>query len=280
MKARDHERWLERSTVLLLGASFLFTWNFGISLGLANQHAEEPPHAESELHTMDVQPGTLLYSAVEIRGSADFHPDDTHGGVVWRDAEGVILLYLRSAGDSEDKFERARAVSRALNEMLLIGHPPNFEVVQEEGEVVILGGVESTHPHRIVTVTRGDVLGYQYRAPGGRYHDPSATRGLDLKAVQGIDRMLVAGWWAANLEDQIAMMLGSEEPHHTEGTFAGEIYHGLIRKARARFRGEHLELPQWVEVIHDLTPEEKKNLAMASQFIPANFGGGHRAGGD
>jgi|GEM_PF-5375859 len=274
-KGNRCKRMAEKLAAFLTGLCFLFLWNTS-ALSQEPKKEEKHEHKEGEKHGLK-SVDRPIYAGVDIPGSEDFHPGDTHGGVAWKDAKDVILLYLRAPGGYASKPARAQEAAKELNEMFLIGHAPDFEVVHEKGETSIVVEPESEHPHHVVTVTRGDVLGYQYRAPGGKYNDAAATSGLRLKEANEINAEMVAKWWAANLEDQIAMFLGSEEAHHTKGTFAGETYESLYKKARSQFPSGEIELEQWIQVINALTPEEKRQLKMVGQFIPEDFGGAHEA---
>ena len=256
--------------------------SLGLPINLFGQDHQEHEENGGDCLTIEGR----LFDPIRIPGETDFHPGDIHGGVVLKGRDDAILLYLRTGG----KYKRAQYTAKELNNLFNIGHTPDFEVVPPHRHPDVHGNAahpKSTnhwsifvalggdHPHEIVWLLPGDISGYRYRAPGGKYHDESKTQGLDLKEDHEITGELVVNWWLANLQDLCSMFICGKEPTNTAGTFAGEIYSKIYHEGRELHPEGAIEIDEWLAVLQDLTFRDRNALRRAGQFIPEAFGENH-----
>ena len=261
---------------------------------------------------------TVLLASLATSGAASEAPDDfftaqeIHEGGLggehghWIIGSGPVgALIIRSRGVPGEHLslgDRAQTVVGRLNRTLAIWehrespeaeehrddyHELNFEI-DSSGEVprVFFVPTHGAEPVLILSVSRGDEIGYDRRSPGyvGKENDRAGTdRNLRVTPE------LIARWWVALLTDVFRVVVLAERPTATAGTEAWPLLN-TVREAGFRRQpaeaehgedeekhgedeaphGEDEEEPErdWR---HDLMPSERTALASLAQAVPANF---------
>ncbi len=188
-----------------------------------------------------------------------FYEDEIGGhhkhGVVTLD--GIYLFVLRTAHIYKSPVERARAVARLLEENL---HGGNFLfVLGKEGKNPAIYAVahHRAYPRLIVTVTRGDALGYS------------------LRRDRLVSQEEVGRWWLEWLEGLVGVVFLEGSPSHPSLPRAEEALTLLGRKLRELFPQKPYAPDQVAAAIEALDEETQgylRSLALSFSEDPLGEG--------
>ncbi len=246
----------------------------------------------------------VLLASLAASGAASEAPDDFftaaeihEGGVGGEHGHWIIgcgpvaALIIRSRGVPGEHLslgDRAKTVVGRLNQALAIWehrdspeaeyhrdeyHELNFEI-DSSGEYprVFFVPTHGAEPVPIMSISRGDEIGYDRRSPGyvGKQNDrPGTDRNLRVSPE------LIARWWVALLTDVFRVVVLGERPTATAGTEAWSLLNtlheaGFRREPTEAAHGDHEEEHErdWR---HGLMPAERIALSYLAQAVPANF---------
>ena len=226
------------------------------------------PAVEKSGHEMPPHP-MAMYQPKRIDGCEDYHCGHEHGAVF---CHGGALFYLRSSRGTgySDCYERATSVAEKLNNAMQIadsefklkwdGDTPTIWHIRNDGSEI----------EKIVTITSGDVMGYERRAE--IFPDKSLKRKLfdPQRKVRGktAGKIVVAEWWLALLTDHFKLMVKSEKPTETINTYYGEVLYEMWKRAK---KDDSFNMPTWNKIVKGLSAQDRKKLHEAARIIPEDF---------
>ncbi len=245
------------------------------------------------MEQMQMERKMVMYEPVEVDGCTDYHcrkctdrdrcslsgkecshPNcgHIHGAVL---CHGGVLFYLRSSKGTGyfNCSERAKSVAGKLNSAMQMATHKNYKFELEwAGNTPTIWHMtaDGSMRKKIVTITTGDVMGYEYRAK-------TSDRSLeDWKFSQRVGdktagKIAVAEWWLAMLTDHFKLMAQSAKPAETITTHYGHVLYKMWELAREKHPSGPFPMSIWSEVVNELSQEDRDKLYLAARIIPRDF---------